>query len=258
MFKHRTMTKDNSVIKQIPNLLTSLNIFLGCMAIAFAFEHNLQISGFIIFLAAIVDFLDGYFARSLNAISSFGKTLDSLADIVSFGVAPSIILYQMLIMSLTYHDSSFNIETATILESTVLYTSFLVAVFGGIRLARFTISTDSDKNYFYGLPTPAAAILVASIALILVETENVRLQDLILNTYFLVILVILLSLLMVSGIRLFNLKFTTYTFSKNVTRYIFLIISLILIIIFQVFAGPVIFFIYIFLSLLQNWNVLPN
>jgi CDP-diacylglycerol---serine O-phosphatidyltransferase len=252
------MTKDNSIIKQIPNLLTSMNIFLGCMAIAFAFERNLQIAGFIIFLAAIIDFLDGYFARSLNAISSFGKTLDSLADIVSFGVAPSIILYQMLIMSLTYHDSSFNIETATILESIILYTSFLVAVFSGIRLARFTISANSDNNYFYGLPTPAAAILIASIALILVETENVQLQDLVLNTYFLVILVILLSLLMVSGLRLFSFKFATYAFSKNVTRYIFLIISLILIIIFNVFAIPVIFFIYIFLSLLQNWNALPH
>ena len=203
------MTKNNSMIKQIPNLLTSMNIFLGCMAIAFAFERNLQIAGFIVFLAAILDFLDGYFARSLNAISTFGKTLDSLADIVSFGVAPSIILYQMLIMSLTYHDSSFNIETASILESIIMYTSFLVAVFSGIRLARFTISTnsDSDKNYFYGLPTPAAAILIASIGLILVETENVELQDLVLNTYFLVILVILLSLLMVSDLRLFSLKF---------------------------------------------------
>lgn len=251
------MTKENAMIKQIPNLLTSINIFLGCMAITFAFERNLQFAGYTIFLAAVIDFLDGFFAKVLKAYSEFGKTLDSLADIVSFGVAPSIILYQIMIMSLTYHDSSFNIETATILESTILYTSFLVAVFGGIRLARFTISA-SDRNHFYGLPTPATGILVASIALILVETEKDQLRDLVLNTYFLVILICLLSIMMVSGLRLFSLKFSNYRFGENVTRYIFLSLCLVLLILFQIFALPVIFFIYIFMSLLQNWNALPK
>jgi CDP-diacylglycerol--serine O-phosphatidyltransferase len=251
------MASNNSVLKQIPNLITSINILLGCMAIAFAFERNLQAAAYIVFLAAVMDFLDGFFARMLNAYSDFGKTLDSLADIVSFGVAPSIILYQILIMSLTYHDPTFNIETASILESSILYTAFLIAVFGGIRLARFTIA-DQDKDYFSGVPIPATAILIASIGLSLVETEVNLLRDLILNTYFLVILVLLLSLLMVSGLRVFSIKFTSYKFSQNITRYVFLIISLMLLIIFQVFAIPVIFIIYIFMSLLNNWGVIPT
>lgn len=251
------MSKNSSMIKQLPNFLTTINIMLGCLAIVFAFEGNLQLSSVMVILAAVMDFFDGFFARILHAYSGFGKSLDSLADMVAFGIAPAIVLYHILIMSLTFHDSSFNIETASLLESIILYAAFLIAIFSGIRLARFT-STNTGNSHFLGVPTPANALLIASIAIILVETEKEQLRELLLNTYFLVILILILCILMVSGLKLFSLKFSTFSFKSNQVRYIFLIVSALLLILFQLFAVPVIFVFYIFLSLLQNWKVIPE
>lgn len=226
--------------KHIPNSITCLNLLSGCIGIVLAFDPSLLIySCYAIIIAAILDFFDGMAARLLNAYSAIGKELDSLADMVSFGVLPSVIVYQLFLQAP-------QIDTV----STYLnFSAFLIAIGSALRLANFNIDTRQSEN-FIGLPTPANSLLVASLPMI-VAGENSFLSAYILNAYFLFIFSLGTVFLMLMEIPLISLKFRSLGFKDNLYRYILLFSGLILILIFKFAAVPIIVFIYIVLSLIQ-------
>ena len=149
----------NIISKNIPNLLTCLNLIIGLISISFSFQGNLVFGTILIFSGLFIDFFDGFFARLLNAYSEFGKQLDSLADLVTFGIAPSIIIYQLI------HHKIFNEYILENLNTnfSVAYFAFIFPVFGAIRLAKFNLDNEQQDN-FIGLPIPAAGIFLASLS----------------------------------------------------------------------------------------------
>jgi CDP-diacylglycerol---serine O-phosphatidyltransferase len=236
----------------IPNLLTLLNIICGCIAVILALENKsyMVYSALFIGLASIFDFLDGMTARLLKSFSLIGKDLDSLADMISFGIAPGVIMYQLLKMSFYGDDYILNISELS--KIWILLIALLIPVFSGLRLAKFNID-DRQSDSFIGLPTPPNSILIASLPVILFfYPENQLYHNIVLNPVFLITLTIFESFMLISEFPMFSLKFKNLQFSKNKIRYIFLGISLILIILINVVAIPLIIFIFILLSAINN------
>lgn len=242
------MESKKSIVKHIPNFITSLNLVCGILSIIMMIEGKIIPAFYFILLAAVFDFLDGLSARILDAYSDVGKQLDSLADMVSFGIAPTLLMFYYIKYSFLLHQSGFAIETAAWHEIIVLYSAILIAVASGFRLAKFNI--DSNQSFtFSGLPTPANAILIASAGLVIFSPDFPEsLRQFILNPYLLLTSTLVLSFLLVCKIPMFSLKFKDYKFASNITRYIFLLISFALLIIFKVIAIPVIIIIYILIS----------
>ncbi|MBN2165541.1 MAG: CDP-diacylglycerol--serine O-phosphatidyltransferase [Marinilabiliaceae bacterium] len=209
--------------KHIPNFLTSLNALCGTIAVFFALNGELYIASTLILIAALFDFADGFAARALKAYSEIGKELDSLADLISFGVAPAAILSN--IISNIYDNSSyFKLE---LIQQIMVLFPFIMVVFAALRLAKFNTDTRQTEN-FLGLTTTATGIFTASFVF-LINNDFEWLNHLI-TPYFIVVLVIVFSALLVSEIPMFSLKFKNYSFTKNINRYFLLIAGLILII----------------------------
>lgn len=223
--------------KHIPNSLTCAHLFSGCVGIVFAFRGKLDFAAYAVFIAAFFDFLDGMAARLLKVHSELGKQLDSLADIVSFGVLPSAIIFQLFQLP----DSGSN--------NFWIYSAFFIAVFSALRLAKFNLDT-RQTNSFIGLPTPASAMLTASFPLILMQ-GNASFTSIILSPYFLIIYIIINCWLLVAELPLLSLKFKNLVFAENRYRYILLIFGLISLLIFKFAAIPLILFFYIILSIIQ-------
>lgn len=248
-------------MKQIPNIFTLLNLFFGCLAITVILQNGIIIqydaegsqliniperiwmASLFIGIAAVVDFLDGFVARLFNATSEMGKQLDSLADVVSFGVAPSMILYQFLRMSWAMEEDGLNISIIW------LTPAFLLACAGAYRLARFNI--DNSQQYgFKGVPIPAAGLLIASLPLIYWNQSNATVHGILLNKWFLYGLIIVVSWLMVSTLPLMAFKFKNYGIADNLPKYILLAIAVLAAIFLGWMAVPLVFVVYIILSLL--------
>lgn len=221
--------------KHIPNAVTCLNLFCGCLGIVFAFQGKLEWASYSILIAAIFDFLDGMLARLLKAYSDIGKDLDSLADMVSFGVLPSVIVYQFFIQS-----SSTN--------SWMNFSAFLIAIFSALRLSKFNNDSRQSEN-FIGLPTPANAILIASLPFIAAQQSFI--SSYLENHIFLALFSLGMGLLLVSEIHLMSLKFSSMDLRKNANRYILVFSSLILLVIFKFAAIPLILILYFILSFIQ-------
>ncbi len=237
--------------RSIPNTITSLNILSGCLSIVLAFEGNLVLSSFFIILSAVFDFFDGMTARWLNAYTQIGKELDSLADILSFGLAPSVIIYQLLKLTLRTEGLLFNMEYPQYFEIVILMSSFIIAVFSALRLAKFNLDKRQTES-FIGLPVPANALFIASLPLILFKSEYPFFQDLILNIYFLLLVVFVGSYLLIAELPMFSLKFKNLDPKKNTIRFVFLGIALLLIIVLKYIAFPLIIMFYILLSVFNN------
>lgn len=250
-------------MKQIPNLFTLLNLFFGCIAIIFALQteavyifNNLEFTssfnipekltwaGLCIMVAAVVDFLDGFVARLLGATSELGKQLDSLSDVVSFGVAPAVIIYQLLRLSYARGENAFEISVA------LLFPAIILACGAAYRLAKFNIATDQQYS-FKGVPVPAVGLLVASFPLILHYNEFPAVNNIIANQWFLYGVVLICTYLMVSNLNIMSLKFANYTFADNVGKIILVVISLLSILFLHWMAVPVIFVSFILLSLIN-------
>lgn len=236
-----------SIKKHIPNFITILNLLCGCLAIAVAFDGQLVLSAYLIVLAATLDYMDGMMARLLKAYSEIGKQLDSLADVISFGLAPGVILFLLMLN---------NSDTPEVLISNVNiipYISFLIPAFSALRLAKFNVDPGQSGS-FTGLPVPANAILIASFPLIVASSSHEfpfrEFSNILNQPYFLIIIILLLSYLLISRIKLFSLKFKNLNWRDNSRRYIFLIISLILLIGIQSASIPIIILLYISLSIL--------
>ncbi|MGB4774576.1 MAG: CDP-diacylglycerol--serine O-phosphatidyltransferase [Daejeonella sp.] len=225
--------------KHIPNSITCLNLFSGCLGIVYAFQGKLTYAAYAIIIAAVFDFFDGMLARLLKAYSPIGKELDSLADVVSFGVLPGVIVYHLFLQAPQLEPVS----------PLLNFSAFIITVFSALRLAKFNIDTRQTEN-FIGLPTPANAMLIASLPLILMQ-DDFSLSAYILNPFFLFIFSLGMSLLLVAEVPLFSLKFKNLKFSENIYRYILLISSIILLILLKFVAVPLIIFLYFSLSLVQ-------
>ena len=219
------------MIKQIPNIFTLINLFLGCIAIVFALQtetisiyvgedlsthynipEKLSIASYFIFAAAVIDFLDGFVARLMNATSEMGKQLDSLSDVVSFGVAPSVILYQLLRISFIKEENGLETSIAWLMPA------FIVACAGAYRLARFNL--DNSQSYgFKGVPIPAAGLLIASFPLILhFGNSFINVNEWLTNKWVLYAVIILVSWLMVSTLPLMALKFKDFSIKNNIPK----------------------------------------
>lgn len=225
--------------KHIPNAITCLNLFCGCIGIVMAFNDNLVFASYAIVIAAIFDFTDGLAARLLNAYSEIGKELDSLADVVSFGVLPSVIIFKLFLIA----------PQLGLISNYLNYSAFLIAIFSALRLAKFNIDTRQTEN-FIGLPTPANALFIASLPFI-IEGSSSFFSAFILNPFFLFILSLGMGLLLVMEIPLMSLKFKSLRFNDNLYRYILIILAALLILFFKFAAVPVVIFLYILLSIIQ-------
>ena len=226
----------NSVIRNLPNVITCANLFSGCVGIVFAFTGDVNIACYAIFVSAIFDFFDGLAARMLKAGTNIGKDLDSLADVVSFGVLPGAIVYQLFLHAKQIENIS----------NWLNFAAFLIPVFSALRLARFNTDARQSEN-FIGLPTPANAILIASLPVILSALNE---HDL-LNPYLLLTFTVIMCTFLVVEIPMMSLKFKDFNFHKNIYRYSLIIFSLIMALFFKFAAIPAIIFIYIALSILQ-------
>ena len=227
----------NAIVRNIPNTLTSCNLFSGCIAAYMAFHGNYKEALLFIVLGAMFDFFDGMTARLLHVSSPIGKELDSLADDITFGLAPAAIAFS-LFKEVYYPD--FLMPVAGIMP----YTAFLIAVFSGLRLAKFNID-ERQTSSFIGMPTPANALFWASLA---VGGHSFLISDNF-NAIYLFVLVVVMSLLLVAELPMFSLKFKDLSWGHNKVSYIFLIVSLPLLIIFQLSGIAAVFIWYILLSL---------
>lgn len=255
-------------MKNIPNFFTLLNLIFGCIAIVLIlqvgqsivilndqtgaydpfFPEKLGWGAIFIFLAALVDFLDGFVARLFKATSKMGEQLDSLSDMVSFGVAPGMILYQQLRLSYAREENGLDVSFMALLPA------FLFTAAAAWRLAKFNIT--NQNHSFKGVPAPAAALLIASFPLI-IWYQYFNMQQLFINKWFLYAVILFVSWLMVSNLPLMALKFKSFSFQKNAGKFILLVLSTIVTIILAVskkiwLAFPVIFILYIILSLIYK------
>lgn len=245
------------MIKQIPNVITSLNLLCGTIAIFFAISGDLITTSLFVFLGIFFDFFDGFAARVLNAQSKVGLELDSLADMITSGVVPGIVMVQLLQLSITGDsiDISQLFSSENWNASVYQYLPFfglLITLASAYRLAKFNVDTRQTTS-FIGLPTPANALLVLSIPLMLEFQYVESLANIVLNTWFLLGITILSCILLNAEIALFSLKFKTWGFKENVKRYFFLFASLILIFAFKFIAIPIMLLLYFILSLF--WKV---
>lgn len=240
--------------RHVPNFITILNLLSGAIAIIFAVQGNLVMAGLFVATGIFFDFFDGLAARALNVKSELGLELDSLADMVTSGVVPGIVMFQLLMQALP--GESVN---ATDWEATGSWFSWdfpplalfglLIAAASGYRLAKFNID-DRQTDSFIGLPTPANALLILSLPLILAFQPHPWAVEIILNEWFLIGLTILSCYMLNAEIPLFALKFSDWSFTQNKLRYFFIAYCIIMIVLFQFIAIPLIIVSYVVLSML--------
>ena len=221
--------------RHIPNALTCANLLSGCIGIVFAFNNRLDIAAYAVLISGIFDFFDGNLARLLNVKSPIGKELDSLADMVSFGFLPGVVMFKLLEQS----HSTFEY---------LPFFGFLITIFSGLRLAKFNIDTRQTED-FIGLNTPMNTLFIVSLPFI--QREH---PELIGNTLLLLCLTILMSWLLISEIRIFSLKFGTISWADNKIKFVFLIISAVLIAFLKFAAIPFVLILYILSSFIHFRN----
>ena len=242
--------------KQLPNIITLLNLLCGSIAVLFAVNGELVITAVFVFLGIFFDFFDGLVARKLNVQSELGLQLDSLADMVTSGLVPGIVMFQLFnLADSTWIEFSYNATVG--LSSSLAQNSFLpffgllITLASAYRLAKFNISTNQSDS-FIGLPTPANTLLILSFPLILEFQNNDVINAIILNKWFLISITLLSACLMNANIKLLALKFKNFSFKDNSARFILIILAIILLVIFQFAAIPLIILTYIIISILNK------
>ncbi len=218
------------MIRQLPNFLTCCNLICGCFGIVFLLEDRSVPAAYFVWASCVFDFFDGFAARMLKVSSPIGKELDSLADVVSFGVLPAMVMYKMIGASS---------------DSNVLpYLGFMIAAFSALRLAIFNLDTRQSDS-FIGLNTPANTLFITSLPLLPAHIGGWLFQE-----WILVLITVVFSLLLVSPIEFFALKFKDFSWRNNKLRFTFLALSVLLIILLQFSAIPLIILLYLGMSLL--------
>jgi CDP-diacylglycerol--serine O-phosphatidyltransferase len=236
-------------MKHIPNFITSLNLAAGFIAIIFAANGDMVTASWLVFAAMIFDFLDGFSARLLKAYSAIGRELDSLADVVSFGVAPGLIIYQLLNDSLSL-SAPIIVDSESVKTTLILIIPAIMPVCAALRLAIFNIDT-TQATTFKGLPTPANALAVISVVLAGHYSQSTIFSSLTGSPILLIVFTVILSLMMVSRIPLLSLKFSNLKLKGNEGRYILAGLVLASFAIFGIKAAPLIIPLYILASFLS-------
>jgi CDP-diacylglycerol--serine O-phosphatidyltransferase len=245
------MSRTSNIFFWVPNTITSLNLVCGCLSVFFAVDGQLGLASVFIFAAAVFDFFDGFSARLLKAYSAIGKELDSLADLVSFGLAPAAIVFTLLELTLFGTNQHIQDIDASLNQWILLLSSLVIPVAGAFRLAKFN-TDDRQSDQFLGMPIPANAIFFASIALVLILGDQKFIEPIILNKYTLLISIFACSFLMVSELPMFNLKFKNVRLKENALRYFFLATTLLMLIFLQFYALPLIIIWYVLLSAISH------
>jgi CDP-diacylglycerol---serine O-phosphatidyltransferase len=217
------------MIRHLPNFLTCCNLLCGSLGVVFVLEDRAFPAAYFVWIAGVFDFFDGFAARILKVGSPIGKEIDSLADMVSFGLLPSVVMYKLLL--------------AAGVTGYWPYAAFSIAVFSALRLAIFNID-ETQRDSFRGVPTPANALFITALPLL-----TGGLASALQTPWVLLIIVAVSSYLLVSNIELFALKFKDFTWQHNKIRFTFLILSVLLLAALQIVAIPVIILLYIALSL---------
>ncbi|SJN17081.1 phosphatidylcholine/phosphatidylserine synthase [Sphingobacterium sp. JB170] len=223
--------------RHIPNTLTCLNLFFGCIAVVYAFEKNIEVVFYCILISGICDFFDGMAARALHVKSTIGKELDSLADMVSFGFVPGVVFFMML-------KDSTNLVFLP-------YLGFLVTVFSALRLAKFNVDERQSQD-FIGLNTPMNTFFVLSLPFI-----GRDFPDLVYSPYMLILIVGMVSYLLVSEVRLFSMKLSSPSWEKNKFQFIFVILTVTLVVFLKFIALPLVLLSYIIFSKLHFLSSKP-
>lgn len=262
-----------NIKKNIPNAITCGNLLCGCLGILATNSFALDKAFYLLLIAAILDFFDGFVARLLKVSSPIGKDLDSLADMVTFGVLPGFIMYKILGLTILHFNKEVAIDiytTFSIGEPTldilgnlkvdfpmlfIPFIAFIIPIFSAIRLAKFNNDLRQTDS-FIGLPTPANGLLISSLGFILIYYSNKSIfsnvNTLIFNIYSLIFLTLALSFLLVANLPLIALKFKNFTWADNKIRFIFLGLSLVLLVAFQFVGIPLVIILYILVSIVNN------
>lgn len=229
--------------KHIPNIITLLNLFSGCIALVFAFHRNFEFAFGFVCLGIFLDFFDGFFARLFHVSSPLGLQLDSLADMVTSGVVPGLVMYQLMI------------DTSTTLANSYLqvfpYLGFIITLGSCYRLANFNIDTRQTDS-FIGLPTPANALFVLSLPLVLKYSDSLFVLELFTNPWVLLIVTLLSAYILNAEIPLFSLKIKNFNLKDNTIQIIFLSLSVLLLLFFQIPGIPLVILTYILMSVVLN------
>jgi len=244
--------------RHLPNFLTLLNLFCGTIAVLFAVQNQFVAAALFVGLGILFDFFDGFVARALNVQSALGLQLDSLADMVTCGLVPGIVMFKLLSNALDTSDvvtlDSWNtgIQLFGLEHSYLPLLGLCITLASAYRLATFNLDED-QQSYFKGLPTPANTLLIISFPMIMEFQHSSFIVSLIINPWFLVALTVLSCYLLNSKVKLFALKFKVWTFKPNAIRYSFVLLSLVLLLLFQFVAVPMIILLYVGLSLVYTY-----
>ena len=230
-----------NIKKHIPNLITLLNLFCGCIALVFASELNFEMAFYFVCLGIFLDFFDGFFARLFQVSSSLGLQLDSLADMVTSGVVPGFVMFHLL------QQSQNSLSTFVILP----YLGFIITLGSCYRLANFNIDTRQTDS-FIGLPTPANTLFIVSLPLVLKYSDSLMVFEIVSNSWVLLSITLFSAYILNAEIPLFSLKIKDFTFKKNDLQIVFLTLCVLLLVFFQYLAIPLVIVTYILLSVINN------
>ncbi len=233
-----------TIKKHVPNAITLLNLFCGCIAMVFALNNDFEMAFYFVSLGIFLDFFDGFFARLFQVSSPLGLQLDSLADMVTSGVVPGVVMYQLLGSSGGYPKLGWAVEPFPFL-------GFLIALGSCYRLANFNIDTRQTDS-FIGLPTPANALFILSLPLVLRHSDSMLVLELLTNPWVLIAIIFLSVYLLNAEIPLFSLKIKTFGLQKNALQIGFLVASLLLLVFFQYAGIPLVIVFYVLLSVANN------
>ena len=243
--------------KIIPSFLTILNLICGCFAIALAFQFQFEAVLILVCLGNIFDFLDGFAARALNSVTNFGKHLDSITDVITSGVVPGVVVFQLFKLSgnkvsdfevlIFGYDLIFSL-------SPISFIAFLITIGSAIRLSKFNTSIGNDE--FIGLPTPANAIFFSALPVLINSELFIESKGVFLNNYFLITSILLSLFLMNAQFRLFSLNISFKDFKSNIYQAILIIISIPILFYFQLGGFAVVVLVYLLLNIVRNlWSI---
>ena len=248
--------------RNIPNAITCGNLLCGCLAIVKCFEGDLIWAAYLVGVAAILDFFDGFAARMLRVTSAIGKDLDSLADMVTFGVVPGIMMFKLIMQARMLNLA---LQTGTPDASAIsfdynylpAYFAFIIPIFSAIRLAKFNNDT-RQSDLFIGLPTPANGIFICSLPFVFNPGNSTALIGIFSSPLMLCGLCVLMSVLLIAELPLLALKFKNFNWKGNEIRFMFLVWSIVLLASLQFIGVPLVIFSYIIFSLINNWFLKPK
>lgn len=233
-----------NIKKHIPNLITLLNLFSGCIALVFALNKDFDLAFYFVCLGIFLDFFDGFFARLFKVSSPLGLQLDSLADMVTSGVVPGVVMYQMIANSSAFPTMNSDVVFYPFL-------GFIITLGSCYRLANFNIDTRQTDS-FIGLPTPANALFILSLPLVLKYSDSIIILELLTNHWLLMVITLFSAYILNAEIPLFSLKIKKFNITDNVLQIVFLSLSLLFLLFFEYLGIPIVIIFYVLLSVLNN------